>query len=159
MPHALARRSRFSDSTMTARHMAAMRTKRRSIGDMNVTPFIDVLLVLLVMIILAVPIKVHETSVDLPTESCEACVLSPVTNLIAITDRDAVLWNGVAVNSDQLRDLVAEASAMDQVPELRFAPDANAGYDISARTIALIKESGAKSFAFVGNEQYRQFGR
>lgn len=152
-------RSRFSDSYMTARHMAAMRIKRRSIGEMNVTPFIDVLLVLLVMLILAVPIKVHETTVELPGDECIGCVTKPDINTVRITAQDRLLWNGTEVRPDQLRAQVAAASALESQPLLRFEPDANAGYDRAAHTIALIKESGAKSFAFVGNEQYREFGR
>lgn len=151
-----ARRSRFSDSW----DPRAKRNHKRPVGDMNVTPFIDVLLVLLVMIILAVPIKVNVTEVDLPTTPpCPTCVTNPDTNTVFITAEDQLLWNGVAVTPAQLRTEIAAASAQEEQPLLRFEPDANASYDRSARTIALIKESGAKSFAFVGNAQHREFGR
>ncbi len=125
-------------------------------GEMNVTPFIDVLLVLLIMIILAVPIKVHETSVDLPTgEICPTCVLSPVENTVFIDASDQLFWNGAAVTRGQLRAQVAAASALDEEPLLRFEPAALASYNESAHTITLIKESGAERFAFIGNERYR----
>ncbi len=133
--------------------------KSRAMGDMNVTPFIDVLLVLLIMLIMAVPIRVHETSVDLPTEPCRTCPMNPDTNTVFISANDDLLWNGVAVTSDQLRAQVERASAMETQPLLRFEPAPLASYDTSARTIALIKESGAESFAFVGNAQHREFGR
>ena len=150
------RRSRFADS-----YDPRGRNKRRKdMGEMNVTPFIDVLLVLLIMLIMAVPIKVHETSVDLPTDRpCTTCPINPDTNTVFITANDELLWNGVAVTSDQLRAQVEQASAMETEPLLRFEPAPLASYDTSARTIALIKESGAKSFAFVGNAQHREFGR
>ncbi len=130
----------------------------RAMGDMNVTPFIDVLLVLLIMLIMAVPIKVHETSVDLPTEPCRTCSMNQDANTVFITAEDELLWNGVAVSSDQLRVQVAAASAMETQPMLRFEPAPLASYDMSARTIALIKEEGADGFAFVGNARHKDFG-
>ncbi|QFT76192.1 biopolymer transporter ExbD [Erythrobacter sp. THAF29] len=148
------RRSRFADKYDPRGRKRLPPPK----GDMNVTPFIDVLLVLLVMIILAVPIKVHETSVDLPTEPCKTCPLNADTNTVFITAQDQLLWNGVEVTPDQLRQQVAAASAMEEQPELRFEPAALASYDRSARTIALIKEAGAKRFAFVGNARHKDFG-
>ena len=146
-------RSRFSD-----RYDPRARRERRAMGEMNVTPFIDVLLVLLIMLIMAVPIKVHETSVDLPSTECDQCVTNPDTNTVSVTAQDKLLWNGVAVTPDQLRKQVTAASALETQPLLRFEPDALASYDRSARTIALIKESGAESFAFVGNAKHREFG-
>ena len=126
----------------------------RAMGDMNVTPFIDVLLVLLIMLIMAVPIKLHETQVDLPSTDCIDCVSNAGENTIFITAQDELLWNGVPVTAEQLRTQVAAAAAMPEEPLLRFEPAALASYDKSARTIALIKESGATRFAFVGNHKY-----
>ena len=149
------RRSRFAESY----DPRGRNSRRKAMGEMNVTPFIDVLLVLLIMLIMAVPIRVHETSVDLPTEPCRTCPMNPDTNTVFITANDELLWNGVPVTPDQLRAQVERATALDTEPLLRFEPHANAGYDTSARTIALIKESGAKGFAFVGNARHREFGR
>lgn len=126
-------------------------------GDMNVTPFIDVLLVLLIMIIMAVPIKEHVTKVDLPVAPCLECGLSDI-NMVAIRADDQLLWNGTPVTSEQLRVQIEKALAMDPETSLRFEPDALASYDASARTIALIKESGATKFAFAGNHRYKDFG-
>lgn len=146
------RRSRFSTSYDPRGRDAR---KGRAMGEMNVTPFIDVLLVLLVMIILAVPIKQHITQVDLPGEP-------PITapfpvleeNTVFITETDQLLWNGNPVTREQLSAQVAEASARANEPLLRFEPAALASYDASARTITLIKDAGAKHFAFVGNHKY-----
>ncbi|MEM7780339.1 MAG: biopolymer transporter ExbD [Pseudomonadota bacterium] len=133
---------------------------RRAIGDMNVTPFIDVLLVLLIMLIMAVPMKVHETVVHLPTDDvCEGCILNPDQNTVFITSADEVLWNGTVVTREQLKQQVAAASALEDQPLLRFEPDANASYNASAHTITTIKDAGAKRFAFVGNHRYAAFDR
>jgi biopolymer transport protein ExbD len=127
-------------------------------GEMNVTPFIDVLLVLLIMLLLAIPAPVHVTPVDLPSERARPVLPVLAENTIAIDAADRLLWNSAPVSSETLRAQVAAASALEQPALLRFAPDAYASYDTAARTIALIKEEGAESFAFVGNHQYRDFG-
>jgi biopolymer transport protein ExbD len=143
MPHAVTRPNVY------ARRPAPM-------GEMNVTPFIDVLLVLLIMLILAIPAPVQVTPVDLPSTEIPAL---PVLdqNTIAIDAADRLSWNGTLVTANELRAQVAAASAMDRQPLLRFDPDALASYDTAARTIALITEEGAESFAFIGNERHRNF--
>jgi biopolymer transport protein ExbD len=123
---------------------------------MNVTPFIDVLLVLLIMLILAIPMPVNVTEVDLPTDDLPK---HPVlaANSVTIDADERTLWNGTPVTTVELRKLIAAASDMPVQPVLRFEPDARASYDKSARTIALIREEGADSFVFSGNEKYRDF--
>lgn len=144
MPHAVTRPNLYAP-------------RPRPMGEMNVTPFIDVLLVLLIMLILAIPAPVHVTPVDLPSERAKPVLPVLAENTIAIDAADRLLWNGTAVSPDTLRLQVAAASARGDQALLRFAPDAAASYDTAARTIALIKEEGAESFAFVGNERHRDF--
>lgn len=129
--------------------------KSRAMGDMNVTPFIDVLLVLLIMLILAIPVQTHVTEVDLPSGPG-----LPIEeqNTVFITAQDQLLWNGAPVTGDELRTQVAAASAMERQPLLRFEPAPLASYDTASRTIALIKEEGADGFAFVGNARHKDFG-
>ncbi len=146
-------RRRFSGSSLPR-----MRRTNSAMGDMNVTPFIDVLLVLLIMIILAVPIKNHVAEVVLP--AAPPITLLPIqeTNAIVVDAADRLFWNGDPVTVQQLRAQVAAASALASEPVLRFEPDANASYDRAAQTIVLIKEEGATKFAFAGNARYRDFG-
>ena len=151
-----ARPSRFSENYDHRNRPRARARSKGAMGNMNVTPFIDVLLVLLIMLIMAVPIKVHVAEVGLPSVDCFDCSINSDQNTIAVTQNDKLLWNGVAVTSDQLRAQVAAAAAMPDQPLLRFEPEALASYDLSARTIVLMKESGAERFAFVGNEKYRE---
>ncbi len=154
---ATARRPRFSMKyDPRGRHARS----RKSMGEMNVTPFIDVLLVLLVMLILAVPIQVHQTSVDLPAKPDDTAKFEILEeNTVFITPDDQVLWNGNPVTPDELAAQVAAASVgeVEQHPMLRFEPAALASYDTSARTLTTIRESGAKRFAFIGNERHKDF--
>jgi len=144
---------RFSGSALPR-----MRRNAAPVGEMNVTPFIDVLLVLLIMLILAIPIKVHQTTVDLPDEP--PIDLKPVlaVNTISIDESDTLFWNSDTVTATELRAHVSAASAEPAKPQLRFEPAALASYDRAARTIVLMKEAGADGFAFVGNAQHRDFG-
>lgn len=143
---------------MTVTRPNGYTSKRAAMREMNVTPFIDVLLVLLIMLILAMPIQTHVTEVELPTVPPEVRLPIEAENTVFISASDQLFWNGAAVTSEELRTQVAAASALKQQPLLRFEPAALASYDMSARTITLIKEEGAKSFAFVGNAQYKDFG-
>lgn len=144
MPHAVTRPNLY------ARRPAPM-------GEMNVTPFIDVLLVLLIMLILAIPAPINVTAVDLPSDKPLPNLPILDQNTIAIDPADRLSWNGSPVTSAELRAQVAAASAMEREPLLRFAPDALASYDRAARTIAMIKEEGSESFAFIGNERLQDF--
>lgn len=130
--------------------------RRLPIAEMNVTPFIDVLLVLLIMLILAIPMPANVTPVDLPSQPVAPLPVRD-QNTITIDAADRLAWNGFTVTAEELRAQVAAASALKQQPLLRFEPDALASYDTAARTIALIREEGAESFSFVGNDRYRNF--
>ena len=124
--------------------------------DMNVTPFIDVLLVLLIMFIMVIPIATHALLVPVPTGKAPLQMLEE--NVVSIDPEDRLFWNGEVLSREGLLNQLAGAAAMDKQPVIRFQPDALASYETSARTIALIKDSGIDRFAFVGNHQYRKFG-
>lgn len=129
----------------------------RPMSEMNVTPFIDVLLVLIIMLIMVVPIATHTTEVDLPAP-CTTCTSNTDRNTVTIDARDQLFWNGTPMTREDLKAHVGNAAQLPEEPMLEFKPDALASYDASARTIALIKDAGAKKFAFVGNAEHRRFG-
>lgn len=126
-------------------------------SQMNVTPFIDVLLVLLIMLIMTIPIATHTTDVDLPPP-CPQCTSNPDRNTVSIDAQDHLFWNGTEMSREELRAHVSNAAQLPEEPLLEFKPDALASYDASAKTIAQIKDAGAKKFAFVGNAEHRSFG-
>ncbi len=129
------------------------------ISAMNVTPFIDVLLVLLIMVILASPMPVNVTPVDLPGDPVTPTLPIEERNTIGVDAADRLSWNGTVLTEPALRAQVAAASKRERRSELLFEPDALASYDRSARTIALMHEEGAARFAFVGNEKYRDLAQ
>ena len=131
----------------------------RPLSEINTTPLIDVLLVLLVMLVITIPVASHSLDVDLPQCSapCTAPEPDPVRNRLTIDAADRLLWNGLAIEEDQLAAALGRTRELAVEPELQFAPEAGASYAVAARTMRTIKASGVTKFGFVGNERFRDF--
>ncbi|MDG6080034.1 biopolymer transporter ExbD [Erythrobacter litoralis] len=129
--------------------------------DMNMTPLIDVLLVLLIMFIITIPVATHSIDIDLPQPNPDPppVDVEPDKNKLVITPQDELLWNGETIQDGDLVNLLQQSTLLDPEPELQFEPDALASYDRSARVLEIIKASGVTKFGFVGNERYREFGK
>ena len=125
-------------------------------GEINTTPLIDVMLVLLIMIIMTIPISTHSLGYDLPHGGGEA---NPVKNSLVVTTDGRVLWNGAGVTASELAGSLARVRAMRPEPEVQFRPEANASYDRTAKILQIVEASRVTRFGFVGNEKYRVFAR
>ena len=128
--------------------------------EMNTTPLIDVMLVLLIMFIITIPVATNSINIDLPVPNPAANItVEPVKNKLVISQDNQILWNGSTIDQGQLVTLLQQSRAMNPEPELQFQPDGLASYDLSAKVLNIIKNSGVTKFGFVGNEQYRTFGK
>ncbi len=121
--------------------------------DMNMTPLIDVLLVLLIMFIITIPIQTHAVKVDLPSSNPSPQV-DTQKNKLSIDAAGTVAWNGAPVDEMTLRQYLDQTTQMNPEPELQFQPDPNAKYDVVDRTLAVVKRSSVSKLGFIGNEQY-----
>src|SRR3569623_591238 len=124
--------------------------------EMNTTPLIDVMLVLLIMLIMTLPPVTNSVNIDLPTPSPSNSNIQVDKNKIVLTPTDQILWNGQAINDGQLVTNLQATLRLPVEPELQFEHDPQASYDISAKEMNIIKASGVTKFGFVGNEQNRE---
>ena len=129
--------------------------------EMNTTPLIDVMLVLLIMFIITVPVATHAVSIDLPqaTPPDQTQVIDPIKNKLVLTQTNVILWNGAPTAQGQLVSLLAETRKLPVEPELQFEPEEYASYNIANLLLKIIKESGVTKFGFVGNEKFANFGK
>ena len=127
--------------------------------DINTTPLIDVMLVLLIMFIITIPIQTHAVKLDLPQDdgSNTPPPVDPVKNKIVITQGGDVLWNGAPVNLIQLRQFLDISQQMVPVPELHLQPEPEARYELVDEVLAVTKRASVEKMGFVGNEAYMEF--
>ncbi len=127
-------------------------------ADMNTTPLIDVMLVLLIMFIITIPMQTHKVGVDLPQGNVPPMTdMNPIRNKLVVSADGAILWNGLAIDRLTLRQYLAASLRMPVEPELQFQPDAAARYVIVDEVLADIRRSGVTNLGFVGNERYATF--
>ena len=124
--------------------------------DINTTPLIDVMLVLLIMFIITIPPQTHAVKLDLPQDSTDnpPPPVDPVKNKIVVTQGGVVLWNGAPVNMTQLRQYLDVTQQMDPIPELHLQPEPEARYELVDEVLAVTKEAKVSKMGFVGNEAY-----
>ena len=127
--------------------------------DINTTPLIDVMLVLLIMFIITIPIQTHAVKLDLPTNSDQndPPPIDPVKKKIVVTRAGQVLWNGNAVDLLRLRQLLDITTTMTPVPELHLQPEPEARYELVDEVLAVTKHANVTAMGFVGNEAYATF--
>jgi biopolymer transport protein ExbD len=129
--------------------------------EMNTTPLIDVMLVLLIMFIITIPVATHSVDIDLPAPQPPTNIPPPdtVKNKIVLTPDGKIMWNASPVTGGQLVSLLQQTLTYPVEPELQFQPDPSASYDLSAKVLNIIKGSRVTKFGFVGNEQFSEFGK
>jgi biopolymer transport protein ExbD len=126
--------------------------------DINTTPLIDVMLVLLIMFIITIPIQTHAVKLDLPQnqQNSPPPQVDPVINRLEIDFLNDIYWNKQKVDMGTLRQYLNAAANMEPEPELHLKPDALARYEMVNAVMAEAQKAGITKMGFVGNEAYAQ---
>ena len=122
--------------------------------DINTTPLIDVMLVLLIMLIITIPIQSHAVKLDLPVNDPSQVrpPIDPIKNVVNINAQDQILWNGAPVTQQQLRTYLDQTQQINPIPELHLQPDATARYEVVDEVLAITKQAHVQKMGFIGNE-------
>ncbi|MDZ3830329.1 MAG: biopolymer transporter ExbD [Sphingopyxis sp.] len=135
------------------RRRSIFRAKPDISPDINTTPLIDVMLVMLVMFIITIPPPTHSVDVMLPVDTPGVAIAD--SNRVTIDPADIIRWNGEAVDLAELGALVKQAAERPQAATIAFEPDANARYLRVDQAIGAIRRNGATRLSFPGIDRYR----
>lgn len=126
--------------------------------EINTTPLIDVLLVLLVMLIITIPLQTHAVKLDMPQAvTVEKEVKKPSIVQLQIDAEGTVIWNGEPLADEAAVEArMAEAAVEDPEPEIHLRPDRDVEYDYVAKVLSAAQRTGLTKIGFVGNEQYME---
>ena len=123
--------------------------------DINTTPLIDVMLVLLVMLIITIPIQLHAVNLNMPTGNPPPPLVLPEVVKIDVDPTSTVYWNGEVVPTrEELEQKLTAASQQQVQPELHLRPDRHARYSVVAGVMASAQRLGLTKIGIVGSEQF-----
>ena len=123
--------------------------------DINTTPLIDVMLVLLIMLIITIPAQLHSVNLDMPVNTNAPKKFDPVVIKIDVNAQSVVNWNGKPVASRaELEQKLTEAAAVNPQPELHIRSHAKAKYEAVAGVMASAQRMGLTKLGIVGSEQF-----
>jgi biopolymer transport protein ExbD len=123
--------------------------------DINTTPLIDVMLVLLIMLIITIPVQTHAVKLDLPRADAPPVKVLPTVDEVDIDFDGTILWNGTVLPTRQaLEAQLSDLAAQPDQPELHIRPDKLAGYKYVAEVLATAQRLGVQKIGIVGYEQF-----
>ncbi|MBC3872764.1 ExbD/TolR family protein [Undibacterium flavidum] len=123
--------------------------------EMNMTPMIDVMLVLIIMFITTLPIANHAVNLNMPTNTPNQPPPTPPVVVKIDVDFDGTMtWNGEVVTRSQLEDKLSAAAAMNPQPEVHLQPNRLVAYKSVAAVMASAQSRGITKLGMIGNEQF-----
>lgn len=134
------------------RHVAQPFSELQPIAAMNITPLIDVMLVLIVTMIVSVPLVTHKVPIDLPPPGIAG--LPPVTHILSLAPDGGYSWDGVPIPDAALTPQLAALNADPKRPLLMLDVAGTTRYERFDQTIAVIKRARVSQLAFVGNQKW-----
>ena len=123
--------------------------------DINTTPLIDVMLVLLVMLIITIPIQLHSVNLNMPVGNPPPPLIEPVVLKIDVDESSRIFFNGELVpDRADLETRLTQAAGQQPQPELHLRPDKSAKYEVVAAVMASAQRLGMTKIGIVGSEQF-----
>src|SRR4029450_5647137 len=137
--------------------MAASTTEGEPMMDINTTPLIDVMLVLLIMFIITIPIQTHAVKLDLPVDqpNTPPPPIDPVQSNVVFPAQGQILWNGSAVSPEQLRQYLELSQQIQPTPELHLQPEPEARYELVDEVLAITKRAHVEKMGLGVKECYQ----
>lgn len=118
-------------------------------SEINMTPLVDVMLVLLIIFMLTVPVLTHAVKVNLPRAANQPEVVKPASVNISVTEDGSVFWDETKLSEAEFKEHLAAAAAKDPQPTIRLRGDRKVQYEYVAKTMAAIQQSGIEKLGFV----------
>jgi biopolymer transport protein ExbD len=131
--------------------MALSSNEGKSYSDINMTPLIDVMLVLLIIFIITIPSQTHAVKIDNPSRSPPPSTPSEVIDL-SIDFDGTLLWNKKPVDRTTMQSYISQEATNNPQPEVHITVDKFSKYEIVAQTLADLQHRGLKKIGFVNND-------
>ena len=124
--------------------------------EINTTPLIDVMLVLLVMLIITIPIQLHSVNLEMPVGAPPTSLIKPEKIQIDIDEKSVVYWQGLPVSAQELNEKMKAIAAQASQPEVHIRPNNASQYAVFANVLSSSKRLGLNKIAVIGAEQFVQ---
>jgi biopolymer transport protein ExbD len=118
-------------------------------AEINTTPLVDVMLVLLIIFMVTAPLFTHAVKIDLPHAQSQLNPEKPDTITLAIDAQGGLHWNSEHAEESSLPDRFSQAAALDPQPELHLRADRDTRYEVIARVMSLAQTAGLRKIGFV----------
>ncbi len=118
-------------------------------NEINMTPLVDVMLVLLIIFIITVPVMKHAVNIDLPQATNQRQEDKPQTIRLSVDAQGAYYWNQDKVDDAQLPQLLAAEAGKQPQPELHIRGDKNVRYERVAQAMAAAQQAGLRKIGFI----------
>ena len=122
--------------------------------EMNTTPLIDVMLVLLVMLIITIPIQLHAVNLEMPVGVPPTNLVPPEKVQIDIDEKSLVYWQGLPVSAQELEEKMSLLALQPVQPEIHLRPNKDCQYAVFANVLSTSKRKGLSKIAVIGSEQF-----
>jgi len=122
--------------------------------DINTTPLIDVMLVLLVMLIITIPIQLHSVTLEMPVGAPPTNLIKPEKIQIDIDENSTVYWQGLPVTAQELDEKMLSVAQQNPQPEVHIRPNKTSGYAVFANVLSSSRRIGLNKIAVIGAEQF-----